>query len=179
MQSLAEMRESLRSRLSRATMPCQKKTNASPQTVKKAVRSSGAQLSVSQSSSYSKPILPDKEANPLRESTSWTIPVNSSCQQFPGFKKTEDMTLHELKMKLREIEAERAAFLQEGVFDLVRYLCGEEPSQSLENSSWAQEVIKTLSFLRSSEEKKTDQLKARVKELELENEALRKQMVRD
>lgn len=89
------------------------------------------------------------------------------------------MTLHELKMKLREIEAERAAFLQEGVFDLVRYLCGEEPSQSLENSSWAQEVIKTLSFLRSSEEKKTDQLKARVKELELENEALRKQMVRD
>ena len=60
-------------------------------------------------------------------------------------------TVENLKRSLRELEDERSAFLQEGVFDLVQFLCGhsqpgEAPKTS--ESSWAAQVISSVECLR-------------------------------
>ena len=58
----------------------------------------------------------------------------------------EEEPVAALKQKLREIEAERSAFFQEGVFDLVEFLCGSENRPVNVNASpWTQHVLDALS----------------------------------
>ena len=60
--------------------------------------------------------------------------------------------MEEMKRKLRELEEERSAFLQEGVFDLVQFLCGRAPGNSkASESSWAAQVISSVECLRLHE----------------------------
>ena len=118
--SLAEMRENLRSKaiLSRAiktpVMPCQKRSISSKKTT-------------------------DTRSKTAIVSTSST----TSTQPSPTLR-TPRETVDELKVKLRQIEEERSVFLQEGVFDLVQFLCTQNRSEDSNDGSWSSQVISNI-----------------------------------
>lgn len=73
-------------------------------------------------------------------------------QQRRLIKSDEPTEVAALKQKLREIEAERTAFFQEGVFDLVQFLCGSSENLPPSNSPWTQHVIDALADFRGARE---------------------------
>lgn len=73
-------------------------------------------------------------------------------------------TIAELRRKLRDVEAERSEFFQEGVFDLVQFLCGSQENLGPNTSPWTLQVIEALGDFKVS--------KNAVEELREENKVL-------
>lgn len=73
-------------------------------------------------------------------------------------------TIAALRRKLRDVEAERSEFFQEGVFDLVQFLCGSQENLTPNTSPWTLQVIEALGEFKGA--------KNAIEELRQENQVL-------